>query len=49
LKTKEKLFLYNSNEELISKSKFYLDPKNETLVKRMKQAARKRAESDHTW
>ncbi len=43
------IVLYNSNEELISKSKFYLDPKNETLVKRMKQAARKRAESDHTW
>lgn len=45
----KEIVLYKSNEELISKSKFYLDPKNETLVKRMKQAARERAESDHTW
>jgi spore maturation protein CgeB len=43
------IVLYNSNEEFISKAKFYLDKKNESLCLKMKKSARKRAELDHTW
>jgi hypothetical protein len=43
------IVLYNSDEEFVSKAKFYLDKKNESLCLKMKKSARKRAESDHTW
>lgn len=43
------IVLYNTHEEYISKAKFYLNPKNETLCRNMKLSARIRAESDHTW
>jgi hypothetical protein len=45
----KEIVLYKSDDEFISKSKFYLDPKNETLCLQMKKNARKRAESEHTW
>lgn len=45
----KEIVLYKSKEEMIDKARFYLDPKNETLVMQMKQAARMRAESEHTW
>ena len=48
-KEDKEIVLYKSNEELISKAKFYLDPKNDSLTSKMKKSARKRAESNHTW
>lgn len=45
---KEVIF-YKSDEELIEKSKFYLEPENENIRMKMKIAARKRAENEHTW
>lgn len=45
----KEIVLYKSDDEFISKSKFYLDSKNETLSLQMKKKARKRAESEHTW
>jgi spore maturation protein CgeB len=45
----KEIILYKSENEFVSKSKFYLDPKNEALSLLMKKNARKRAETDHTW
>lgn len=45
----KEIILYDSEEEMISKIKFYLDEKNSGLRKSMKLAARKRAENEHTW
>lgn len=48
-KEDKEIVLYRTKEEMIEKARFYLDPKNDTLVMDMKQAARKRAENEHTW
>jgi spore maturation protein CgeB len=48
-KEDEEIVLYKSEEELISKAKFYLDFKNDSLTSQMKKNARKRAELQHTW
>ncbi|NMH89332.1 glycosyltransferase family protein [Flavivirga algicola] len=45
----KEIVLYKTNEEFISKAKFYLDTKNESISLKMKQNARKRAELEHTW
>ena len=45
---KEILF-YHSNEEMTDKAKFYLAPEREAQRKAIRQAARKRAEGEHTW
>jgi spore maturation protein CgeB len=45
----KEIILYKSENEFVSKSKFYLDPKNEALCLQMKKNARKRADSEHTW
>jgi spore maturation protein CgeB len=45
----KEIILYKSEEEFISKAKFHLDPKNERICLEIKQKARKRAESEHTW
>ena len=45
----KEIVLYKSDEEFISKAKFYLDPKNDSLSSEMKRNARKRAEEEHTW
>lgn len=45
----KEIVLYHSKEEMIDKAKFYLDKKNERLVSSMKNAARLRAEKEHTW
>lgn len=45
----KEIVLYRSDDEFISKSQFYLDPKNDLLVRKMKENARRRAENDHTW
>jgi len=45
----KEILLYSSEEEMISKTKFYLKPARENHVRAMKHAARKRSQSDHTW
>lgn len=45
----KEIVLYRSKEEMIDKARFYLNPKNETIVMNMKCAARKRAEREHRW
>jgi len=45
----KEIVLYKSEEEFISKAKFFLNQKNDDLCLQMKKAARKRAESEHTW
>jgi len=45
----KEIVFYRNNEELISKALFYINPKNEHLTLQIKQAARRRAEADHTW
>lgn len=45
---KEMLY-YDSMEELIDKSKFYLSPKRATERQKIREAAHKRAVANHTW
>lgn len=45
----KEIIMYRSKEELISKSKFYSDPKNNALNYRLKRSARDRALAEHTW
>ncbi len=45
----KEIVLYKSEEEFISKAKFYTDTKNDALCFKMKQDARKRAKNEHTW
>ncbi|HBN04508.1 MAG TPA: glycosyltransferase family 1 protein, partial [Bacteroidales bacterium] len=45
----KEIVLYDSDEEMTEKARFYLDPKNEYLCKIMKKNARKRSVSEHTW
>ena len=45
----EEIVLYSSQEELIDKARHYLDPRHAAEVHRMREAARARALSDHTW
>jgi spore maturation protein CgeB len=45
----KEIILYKSDEEMISKAKFYLKPENKKLRENMKLKARLRAEGEHTW
>jgi spore maturation protein CgeB len=45
----KEIILYKTNEEMISKVKFYLNPENKKVREKMKRNARERAENDHTW
>jgi hypothetical protein len=45
----KEIILYRDKEEFISKAFFYTDKKRNSLVDKMKYAARYRAESQHTW
>jgi len=45
----KEIILYKSDEEMVSKAKFYLREDNKHLRDSMKIMARKRAENDHTW
>lgn len=48
-KEDKEIVFYRCKEEYIDKAKFYLRKDNQTTVERIKQAARLRAESEHTW
>lgn len=43
------IVLYSSREEMADKARYYLDPRRDSEVARMKAAARLRAARDHTW
>jgi len=45
----KEIVFYRSKEEFIEKVKFYLKPENKNIRMKIKQAARKRAENEHTW
>jgi len=45
----KEIILCHSKEEMIDKARFYLREDNKGLRLKMKEAARKRAEHDHTW
>lgn len=45
----KEIVLYRSKDEMIDKARFYLNEKNEALIKQIKYSARLRAEHDHTW
>ncbi|MBB3187834.1 glycosyltransferase [Microbacter margulisiae] len=45
----KEIVLCQNNEEFIDKATFYLKPENARLRLEMKENARKRAESEHTW
>jgi len=45
----EEIVLCRDDEEFISKSRFYLQPEKASLRSSMKQKARLRAETEHTW
>lgn len=45
----KEIIFYRSDEEMISKAKFYLKDENKSLRENMKINARKRAEKDHAW
>lgn len=43
------IIFYRSEDELVEKSRFYLQDNNRDLRMKIKTAARKRAENEHTW
>lgn len=45
----KEIILYRSDEEMISKARFYMKPENKPIRENMKMQARKRAENEHAW
>ena len=45
----KEIVMYKSEEEYLDKARFYIDSKNNNLVKSMKERARFRAVNEHTW
>lgn len=45
----KEIILYKDNEEMIDKAKYYICDKNVDIRKKIRYAARTRAENDHTW
>ncbi|WP_373483683.1 glycosyltransferase [Acetobacterium sp.] len=45
----KEIIFYRTEEEMIRKAKYYLDPKRDAERKQIRMCARKRAESEHTW
>lgn len=45
----KEIILYQNNEELIDKVRYFTQKASDTEIRRIKEAARKRAENDHTW
>lgn len=43
------IVFYQTEEELIEKARYYINGAPDSEIVRMKEAARKRAENDHTW
>ena len=45
----KEIVLYRTDEELVDKARYYTEKASDSEILRMKEAARKRSESDHTW
>lgn len=45
----KEILLYKSDEEMISKAKFFLNPERKGSREKIRLNARKRAENEHTW
>ena len=45
----KEIIFYRTEEEMIEKARYYLDPAHENERARIRIAARKRAETEHTW
>lgn len=45
----KEIIFYRTNEELIDKARYYTQKATDTEIYRVKQAARKRSENEHTW
>lgn len=45
----KEIILYKTNEEMIDKARFYLNPKNNSITLNLKKNARHKAENEHTW
>lgn len=45
----KEIVFYNTEEELLDKAKYYTTKASDTELRKMKSAARKRAEKEHTW
>lgn len=45
----KEIILYRTQEEMIDKAKFFCSSKQEETRKKMREAARKKAETNHTW
>lgn len=45
----KEIIFYHSDDEMIEKAKYYLDPEKEAERKQIRISARKRAEGEHTW
>lgn len=45
----KEIILYQGNDDLVEKVSYYTKKASETELRSIKEAARKRAESDHTW
>ncbi len=47
--TADEMVFFRDNDEMIDKVKFFLKPQNESLCRRMKIQARKKAVNEHSW
>lgn len=45
----KEIVLYHNEEDMIDKARFYLNPKQDRLVRKMKESAYARSISEHTW
>lgn len=45
----KEIIFYHSEDEMIDKARYYLDPARQEERNRIREAARKRAEKEHTW
>lgn len=45
----KEIVFYHDKEEMLDKARYFINPDHTNEIIRMKQAARKRAENEHTW
>ena len=45
----KEIVLYHDDKELVEKTRFYLNKATDQNIREIKEAARKRAEAEHTW
>ena len=45
----KEIVFYRDNEELVDKARYYSLEASESAIRKMKEAARRRAEKEHSW